>query len=150
MKATIEITNTQLHNLIKAVYLSDWVINAHRMTDEIDSDSRSFEQYVLGILYNAGCKDHIDFDAQLNTYFVNGNLEESFQEIIDDYEDETFWDELASRLAERDYYEKNKPKNSETDNDRAKRVAAIFSIEDKYNEEFERYGIERLKIRNNP
>jgi hypothetical protein len=150
MKATLEITNTQLRNLIKAVYLSDWVINAHRMSDELDSDSRSFEQYVLGTLYNAGCKDLIDFDPQLGMYFVNNDLEESFYEIIDDYEDETFWDELASRLAERDYGEKNKPNVGESDKEKAKRVAAICSIEDKYNDEFERYGIERLKIRNNP
>ncbi len=146
MKATIEITNKHLLNLIKAVYLSDWVINAHRMSDEIDADSRSFEQYVFGMLYNAGCKDLIDFHPQLNMYFVNNDLEESFHEFIDDYDDETFWDELASRLAERDYYEKNEPKNSETDKQRAKRVAEIFSIEDKYYEEFEKDGIARLSI----
>ncbi len=146
MKVNVEITNKHLLNLIKAVYLSDWVVNAHRTSDEIDSDSRSLEQYVLGTLYNAGCKDLIAFDTELNMYFVNDNLAELFHEIIDDYEDETFWDELASRLAERDYYEKNEPKISETDNDRAKRVADIFSLEDKYNEEFEEFGISRVSI----
>ena len=146
MKATIEINSKHFHNLIKAVYLSDWVINAHRMSDEIDSDSRSFEQYMLGTLYNAGCKDLIEFDPRLNIYLVNRNLEESFCELIDDYDDETFWAELSSRLAARDYYEKNEPKNNETDKEREKRITAIFSIEDKYHEEFEKDGIARLKI----
>lgn len=71
---------------------------------------------------------------------------EKYAKIIDDYDDYVFWNELAHRLARRDFFKKHTKKDYRKMNI-GERIVKIGEIEDKYWEEFEKYGIERVEIK---
>ena len=71
---------------------------------------------------------------------------EEYRPFIDEFEDETFWTELTDRLADRDMLrilgDKKILKMTPEE-----RFMTHHDFEEKYEEEFEEHGIERLEIR---
>ncbi len=68
-------------------------------------------------------------------------------ELIDEYEENNFWDDLIDRLTDRDFHK------SGLDKDREKMTFAEFMAKrdpffDQWNEEIDKHGIERLEIKN--
>lgn len=80
-------------------------------------------------------------------YDVDMSLEMEQLDIIDAYDDDTFWDELEVRLGQRDFDRTMTPLDdqflSENHGLLPDRIHAIY---DQYAEEFEKYGIDRLEI----
>ena len=64
---------------------------------------------------------------------------------IDEFEEETFWDELIDRLANRDILREIGEKKLLSIN-KEERMKIYFDFEERYQEEFEEHGVERLEI----
>lgn len=62
-----------------------------------------------------------------------------------EYEDYSFWDNLAHRLAKRDLLRKLGEERLRS-MDIMECINAEYPIEDAYQKEFEEYGLERVKI----
>jgi len=147
MKITIDFDEKNLTQLLKAVHFGAWVKNATKVGDEIDAAMEEFEQYVLGTVFNAGEKTRISVD-QTGGYDLSPEFDDVLYEQIQEYDDDTFWDSLIHRLAERDWMQKNPGKLNrvETDKDLLDRAAAIDREKEKYDKEFEDRGVERLRL----
>ncbi len=139
----IEFTQEQFLQLLKLVYLGRWMANSHR--DETDKSLEELEQHFFSNATTYGFTDMVDFDNKYKKFFPAIELEDTMDPMIQDYDDYTFWDELAWRIAERDFVQKF---------DHAQVLCMtsdeIFreknTLADKYFEEFSTNGIDHLLL----
>ena len=143
----INFTKRQYEDLMKLVYLGAWMINSHR-TDNIEDRYEELEQYILSFSEEFGAEKYVEFDEELNRFFTTREFEEEteIEQYKEEYDDNTFWDELIYRLARRDLI-------------KTYGEAAVFTMTtdelldkeqpfiDRYELEFERYGIDNLEIK---
>jgi len=59
-------------------------------------------QKIFSKAEEAGQGKLIDFDKESNMYFPSENFDDELVDIVDDYEEELFWDHLIYRMADRD------------------------------------------------
>lgn len=147
----IKLTKEQYYNLVKLITIAGWVLET--VATEIDEDGifedeiepmLDTEQYILS--------KHEDFKLKKvfkdsdNYYSVTYELEEEVLPLLELFAENSFWDELAHRLARRDVIEEygESAVNSMD-------PLQLHEFEDehirKYQDEFSQNGIDRLKIK---
>lgn len=143
----IDFTKSQYEDLLKVVCLGVWMINSHRTEDIVDK-YEELEEYLLSFSADFGTERFAEFDEELKRFFPTREFEEDtdIERFREEYDDNTFWDELIYRLARRDLI-------------RTYGEAGVFTMTtdeliekeqpfiDKYEEEFERNGIDNLEIK---
>jgi hypothetical protein len=139
-------TKREYHALLEMIYLADWMLHAHEPNRKEDV-YHALEQKILSVAKEFGCEDLVEHSERLNEYFPTKTLEESdaIQGAIADYDDATFWDEIISRLAERDVSRRH------TEEELARltgedRVVLYWKAEKPYADEFETNGLDRIRI----
>ncbi len=103
----INFTKKQYLTLIKLIYLGTWITNAHR-TEDIIEEFEDLEQYILSFARDFGMEDEVVYDDEIGKFFLDEEfiVNSGIEEIIDEYDNETFWEELIHRLSERDLNER--------------------------------------------
>lgn len=143
----INFTKKQYEDLVKLVYLGTWMVNAHRTDDRV-AKYEELEQYILSFYKNFVMENFILIDEELKRFFPTKEFEEEtdVEQYIDEYNNDIFWEELIDRLARRDfireYGEENLLKMPWEE-----RFGKEQPFIDKYDEEFEKNGIENLDIK---
>ncbi|MBM3306378.1 MAG: hypothetical protein FJY79_10635 [Candidatus Aminicenantes bacterium] len=141
----IELTRGQFLSLLKAVYLGEHMANGFRTRDEAIQEFSEIAHTLLALAEKLDFSDFVDYDEELKDYFPTKEFEEAMDPLIDDFENETFWEELSYRLALRDlvreFGEKRLKKMP-----RMKYAQELFERQDKYAEEERTYGLDRLEI----
>ncbi len=141
----ISLTKEQYEDLVKLVFLGTWMINSFRTDDRIKKFDE-LEQHIFSYFKEFGLQEYIEQDNKLKEFFVTRRLEEGeLDQYIDDYDNNNFWDELVYRLARRDFlkeYGDDKIAKMSWE-ERFKKESPFI---EKYEEEFEKYGIERTEI----
>jgi hypothetical protein len=143
----VNITKKEYRILLHMLYLGDWVLNSCVPGERADTkDYRDLFERLLALAPGFSCEDLVS-ERSDGRYDPSAELEEHelIRGAIDEYDNETFWSELAERLANRDLirevkeeaYAKMAPEE---------RMQLFFSYETKYQKEFERFGINRLLI----
>lgn len=146
-KETIELTSKQFETLLKVVYLGNWMANAHR-TDDMKKDYESIEDYIFSLAPQFGFKKYMDHDdADGEKYYPTRLFEEQtdVDKLHEEYDEETFWDELIHRLAERDFYEQY-PEKVIKKMSREERFVLLSRFVEAYCQEMEEFGLERLRV----
>jgi len=144
----IEFNKEQFENLMKLVYLGNWMANANRTDDRIEK-YEDLESYVFSFAKNFGLEEYVDDESVGDGKFYPTRFfeeETDINELHDEYDDETFWTELSDHLGERDFMRKY----SKDDWDKMtqeERFLKRQECEIGWEEEFEKNGIERLEIR---
>lgn len=140
----IEISKTQYKTLVKALFLANWVVNCHE-TEEPDDEFERLEQYILAQGKFFDLKD-VEFDEKHGKYYHDSDFEMKTVQLLDDFVDVSFWNELTERLAERDFVralgEKAIMKMS-----RDERFTKFYEFADPYEAEFSENGLDNLVIR---
>jgi len=148
-KMQIDFSKEEYSTFFEILEIATWVLLAHR-TDEPENRKKyqDFEQKIFGYAEALDFGDLIMYDEELGKYFPTREHDENnpARPFIDEFEDETFWVELTDRLADRDMLrilgDKKILKMTPEE-----RFMAHHDFEEKYEEEFEEHGIERLEIR---
>lgn len=144
----IELTENEYRLLLDLVYMANWVIHSHhggRRTDVDEYDMLT--QKLYSYAGDAGCAALIRADRKSNQYVTTQHFEETTAavELIEEYDDDTFWDALISRLAERDVYEQIEEERRD-----ALGMEEYWQrsepIEEAYFREFRRHSIDRLRL----
>lgn len=144
----IDLTKNEYVALVEMLQLAGWVINAHAVeaTEEM-RPYRDLEQKIFSHAQHFGCEDLIEYDDATGRYYPTADLEETGQapRFIQDFEEDTFWSQLAKRLSERDLArELGKDRLGAVD--QADQWEQLEDHEARYWDEFEQHGIERLEI----
>lgn len=143
----INFTKKEYKLLIDMLHLGEWVINSNvaDVDEEGSPEHRDLYQKILSLYKEMGADDFISFNKENNIYDVNQQLENFIhEEYLRQYEDEYFWDELIYKLAVRDLIEKIGEEKFKAMN-WIERGDATDSHKDKYIQEFDKFGISRLK-----
>jgi hypothetical protein len=139
-KVNLELSSEQYKELIKLVYIGDWVI------DEPENIVlNDLVQVVFSKAKDAGHESLIEFDKEMNLYMPSQAFDDEVVEIVDDYEEECFWDHLIYRMSEKDLEAKLGDKAEKLTNE--ERIDMIDPISEKYVKEFEENGIDNLVIK---
>lgn len=143
----INFTKKQYEDLVKLVYLGTWMVNAHRTDDRVEK-YEELEQYILSFYKDFGMENFILFDEELKRFFPTKEFEEEtdVEQYKDEYNNDIFWEELIDRLARRDFIRAYGEENllKMTWEERFEKEQPFI---DKYDEEFEKNGIENLDIK---
>ena len=143
----INFTKKQFEVLLKLVYMGNWVANAHRTDREDDKRIEKYEEmqkYLLSFAKEFGLEKYVDIDNE--EMYPSIELEEDeTNELIDEYDDETFWEELTYRFTRRDFVrEYGEEEISKMDT--MERIKKDHPFLEKYQDEVDNYGIDRLEI----
>ena len=141
-------TNPEYRTLIDMIYIAEWVLTAHDEDDDPAKDKYiHLAQKIYSHAKEAGFESLVEGSASDNEYFPTLEFEEKsgIHDLIDDYDGESFWDQLIDRLTDRDVRAKTGAKELEPLSNDA--FAALADpIAEEYEAEFSARGIERLKL----
>lgn len=139
----IELTEEQYDTLLLMIESGNWVINATR-EDRIDKFDE-LQSKLYSHAEDVDLEEFVHHNEERNRYHPTEELTQRIMDFVDEYEVDSFWDNLVSRLAERDMHEKY---DQETLDDMGtrERIETVQKHEEKYWKEFEENGIERLVI----
>jgi hypothetical protein len=139
----IELNKQQYRKLIELLFLGDWLANASRTGskgDELITDYKDIEHYILSFSKEFQLGDFVM--EEKGEYFTTMKFEEELTPLIDEYDEYTFWEQLAQRLAERDLMKEIGPVRKLKE----AQIERQFEIEEIYHEEFEKNGLKNLLI----
>ncbi|HOY32215.1 MAG TPA: hypothetical protein PKW80_10085 [Bacteroidales bacterium] len=139
-KVNLELSAEQYKELLKLVYVGDWVI------DEPENIVlNDLVQTIFSKAEEAGLKKLIDFDQKSGLFLPALEFDEEIIDIVDDYEEECFWDHLIYRLAERDVEnnlgEKAKGMSMED------KMDLLDPLTERYLNEFEENGLDNVEVK---
>jgi hypothetical protein len=145
----IELSKAEYRTLLGVLEIADWVLFAHRSDKPSDrKEYHEFEQKIFACADTFGFGHLIEYVEMHRKYFPTAEYEENspVRAFIDEFEDHNFWTELVDRLAMRDMFRELGPERVQA-MDVRERLTRRLDYENRYDEEFQRHGLERLAIR---
>lgn len=150
----IAFTQKEYARLLEMSHLAMWVAGSHDENSPAARRYAELEQKLLAAATPMGCADYVDGDPDLGEpLFPSQKLEDTDSpttKAIDAFEDASFWDGLASRLAERDYAReilKTPLPSGMSDDERHTHLAKrVGEMEEKYWAEFEKNGLDNFLV----
>ena len=145
----IDITKKEYRALLDVFHLADWVLHAYKTEEGPETEEfRNLEQKFLALAKEMGFEHFVEYDADMKKYFPTHEYEEtsSVMDVIVDYDNESFWDELTERLAYRDLI-LQEGKDKVLGMDFEERFAKTEVLREKYSDEFYRNGLNRVVIK---
>lgn len=140
----VELSADQFRALMELVYLGDWMANAGRLPDQQITRFEEVQQHVFSLAGRFGLGHSVEFDARSGEFYPTREYEEAMEEYIAEYDNETFWEELIHRLADRDLF--SEYGEAITAMTIEQHMAKRDPLVERYEREFEEHGIERLSI----
>ncbi|PJZ68246.1 hypothetical protein CH373_04440 [Leptospira perolatii] len=144
----IEFTQGQYETLIKSIAISSWMINAFEEGSEETGVYAELEQYILSFAKDFGKQDFVEYDTEENVYYPTRKFEDQTDifEIISEYDNELFWDELIHRMGRRDFLREygEEAISQMAIEERIEKEAPYIT---KYEEIFSNQGLENIEIR---
>ena len=144
----INFTKKEYRLLIDMIYISEWIMNS-RDTGENEKTKpySELEQKIYSHAKEYGFDNLITYSKSDGKYYPTGDFEfdEQILSFIDTFEEESFWETLCSRLAQRDIvrqFGEAKVKEMEP----FERMTEEDKIAEKYDEEFCTNGLKNLFI----
>ncbi|MFQ5686990.1 MAG: hypothetical protein ACE5GV_10055, partial [Candidatus Scalindua sp.] len=137
----IELSKKEYKNLIDMIQIAEWVMNAHKIKKDPSIEKYSkLEQKIYSFADKMGCENLIEYDKEMNEYFPTKELDEGQgMQYIDEYDNDSFWDELIDRLVARDIIKKIGEKKARKLTFE-ERLEAEEPLREKYSIEFEQNG----------
>lgn len=144
----VNMTKAEYEILLDVLHIADWVLHAHKIEEDPRTEKyRELGQKFFSLAQEMGCETLIRFDPKSEKYLPTAAYEDQAEvmEFIEEYDEDTFWDELGHRLAFRDLVREEGEENVDGMpwQERAERVESLC---DDYMEEFSENGLDRVTI----
>jgi hypothetical protein len=144
----IDINRSDYRSLLTVLEIADWVLHAYSSEEPVQSAPlRALEQKVLSLADEFGCGELVEFDPVEQRYWLTHEYDELSDAVqfIEEFENDSFWDQLNDRLVERDLlrqlgekaYKRLDPEQIAEKAEPYRRL---------YGEEFLTHGVGRLEI----
>lgn len=141
----------ELVMLLRMVNIGDWVMFAGLAGDELDDPNVQAHKKMLQKLFSAAHKakmdDVVSYEPKHKEYYETEAFEEDYQGFINEFSESQFWAMLSDRLAVRDLVEQVGEKAFDA-MDWLERGEKLDKLSCDYEEEFIKYGLERLHLLN--
>ena len=145
----IDISKEEYRSLLDVLQMAEWVMHAHE--EEKDPLTEPYDKVIqkfYALAKDMGQDHMVEYDPKLQEYFLSLEFEDTSpsREFITEFTNETFWDELIHRLADRDIARKIGGYEQLDALSMTERFAHEGPILSKYAQEFDDNGLERLEI----
>ncbi|MBU9720281.1 MULTISPECIES: hypothetical protein [Bacillaceae] len=137
----INFTKKQYKHLLDLVFLGEWTANAIATGINVNKEYKAMLEYISLRAEEFGHGELFDNEFHPGEASPTFEYEQEMFAIIDRYENEVFWDELADRLAKRDLINHDEYDNHE------EYLREMSDISAKYYEEFDKNGINNLILK---
>lgn len=147
-RVKFDLSRKEFLSLLKCVSLGETMANGYRVHDVIQ-EYRDVERVVLEIAEREGFPDLVERDADSGRLFPARKLDEMVSDETDAFEEASFWEEAADRLAVRDMVRElgeKKIKNM----GRERFALEMLRRANGYHSEFGKFGVDRLEIIDHP
>jgi hypothetical protein len=145
----LRLSDQELATLVEMVSLAANVASWNQKESASDklSTYEALESKILEKAGHSGLGEWIEFDEESRRFRVKQEIEDRlfYSECYDEFRNESFWDELAVRLADRDLARAIRFSEWEKLNEEERR-ARTSAWERRYWEEFSRHGVERVAV----
>jgi hypothetical protein len=145
----ISLTKQEYQLLLDMLYIANWVITAHRVGEDPQTQPyEGLEQKLFSFAKEAGYENLVHYDEKFGQYFPTRELEEQSlaRSLIDEYDNDSFWEELAARLATRDVARRLGGFDKLAALRPMERIEKLGTREDYYNAEFVVNGLDNLRL----
>lgn len=145
----IDFTKVEYRDLLDMIYIADWVLNAHKMADDPRTKRYGkLEQKILSYAKEMGFEHLVMYEPKFEKYYPTSTFEDlsSAYNFIKEYDNDTFWEELMDRLAERDLIEQEGGLSNVLRLSVEERLEKQWRLEEKYAVEFEENGLDNVRI----
>ncbi|MFW6303600.1 MAG: hypothetical protein ACOC2L_03170 [Candidatus Sumerlaeota bacterium] len=145
----IELTREEFRNLLDMVYMADWVMNAHTtQLREETAPYKEIEQKILSYAEEMGFQELVQHDEKSGRFFPSAKYEQEAKsmEFIEQFTDQSFWDDLIGRLADRDAIKMAGGIEAYRDWPLEKKFRILEDLERKYIDAFQKKGLNALKL----
>ena len=132
----IDLTREQYTHLAELVYLGNWVVNGHRLPDELIEKYDDAEQLFLSFSKRMVNYELIKHYEEHDAYEPAPEMESRLHEFINEYDEATLWEELSDRLAARDLLELGQEIT----------IEGLLPLADRYDEELSKNGLDRVRV----
>jgi hypothetical protein len=148
----INFTKKEYRVLVEMLLTADWVIRAHEVKPRAETKPYDdMRKKVLSHFKAMGMEDSFEYDAKKDEYYETREYEEGapHMRFIDEYEEQAFWEQLATKLAHRDLAAEGVVSAAGALDDKP-RALRLFEIIDRYEQVFAESGIRALRIEAKP
>jgi len=141
----IELTEEQFKTLLKLAYIARWIAT-YRNADDVE-EYVSLEEYLFSLADECGLEKFAEYNEEIEGYMPSREFEEetNIREMLNEYEESIFWDQLISRLVYRDLLRALGEENIKNAN-REEVMRMQENFVKAYLHEFSRNGLENLEI----
>ncbi len=141
----LELTEKEYETLVKMVYAGNWMINGLR-DDTIDEFLDLEQKIFLSSRELKGGTQLLKWDKKYENYLPSEKMEDVMDELIDEYDEQIFWNELIQRLASRDILDRFGDEAVEAMSE-VEESEHIAEYSQTYSDEFENNGIRNLVVK---
>lgn len=144
----ISLTQEEYKTLLEVLDLTDWVLHAYKTDLPPETQKyRDLEQKVFSYAERFKAGNLVAYDETFQQYFPTKEFEDHTlaMDLVEDFEDETFWAQLIERLTERDLTRQvGEGKLLEmSPEERQKKELPLYGM---YSAEFEINGLDNITI----
>ena len=144
----INFTKKEYQTLVEMLLVADWVITGHEEEEREETKPyKELRKKVLSYHKEMGMAKAFEYSPEHDEYFETAAYEVSgpHMRFIDEYDEQVFWEELATRLAERDFVaeEMLRAAGSRSEEERTARLLALTA---RYEGEFAENGLANVRL----
>ncbi len=145
----IEISPKEYRELLDILHISDVVMSGHRKENIMRSrEHRALIQKLYALAGREGLDQLIGYNEHEHTYVPTAEFEENSMahDVIDEFGDHLFWDQLIARLSARDAAQMAGGIAHLNEMSDSERQAAEEPIRQRYVQEFAANGVANLEV----
>jgi hypothetical protein len=137
----IDLSKDQFLTLVKLLQLGNWPLGLTEANHVLAEKAEDLEQYIFSLARDFEACEEIYFDNEEEYYYLSDNLKETVETIIDEYEEDVFWDQLTHKLATIDL--KREVDFNATIEEKINR---LFQLKARYEKYFLENGLDKLDL----
>ncbi|MCM3664097.1 hypothetical protein M3204_06765 [Mesobacillus subterraneus] len=137
----IDLSKDQYLTLVKLLQLGNWPLGMTEADHELVSKAEGLEQYIFSLAKDFEAGDEIYFDKEEDYYYLSENLKDTVESIIDEYEEEVFWDQLTHKLATIDL-----KREIDINASIEQKINRLFQLKARYEKYFLENGLDKIDI----
>lgn len=99
----IEFTKEEYRVLLDVVYIANWIVNSFKTPGEYTPEFEALKSKAFSFAQKLGFDELVEREGRTHTFAESRAFEDSVEEkgYIRDYDEQTFWQELVSRVADK-------------------------------------------------
>ncbi|MCL6593566.1 MAG: hypothetical protein K6T31_06280 [Alicyclobacillus sp.] len=138
----IELSREQYRQLLILIFLGEWVANGSQLDEQAKQALQATADHIYALAQQYGADDWVEYCEECGVYHANETMEEALFPLIDEYDEETFWDVLSHHLAYRDVVTA-----AGQDKEFTKEMEMrLWRRKEQYEQEFQKHGLEHVRL----